>query len=156
MTKEIKFKINKNGCHICTSHCKDEEGYVVCKRNGKSRPIYRHIYRLYKGIPKKGMVIRHTCDNRKCINPHHLIIGTHKDNVMDRVKRGRSAVGNKNGRAKLTARQALSVYRDKKSTRTELAKKYGVDSQVIRKIQIGETWRNTLKKYPSRVVAKGL
>ncbi len=143
--KEIKYKINKNGCHICTSHSIDDHGYVVCRREGKRRPIYRHIYRWYKGTPKRGMVIRHTCDNRKCINPNHLIIGTHQDNVKDRVKRGRSAKGVRNGRSKLTEKQALVIYKDKKSTRTELARKYGVDRQVIRKIQIGETWRCVTK-----------
>ena len=91
------------------------------------------------------MVIRHTCDNRKCINPEHLLLGTHQDNVKDRVKRGRSAKGKKNGRSKLTERQALAVYNNKKNTRTELARKYGVDRQVIRKIQIGETWRCVTK-----------
>ena len=141
MLKEIKFKVKKNGCHVCTSHCSDEKGYVVCTKDGKTKPIYRYIYRFYKGEPKKGMVIRHTCDNRRCINPQHLIIGTHQDNVRDRVERGRSAKGKDNGRSKLTERQALSIYNNKKNTRTELAKKYGVDRQVIRKIQIGETWR---------------
>lgn len=141
MQKEIKFKINKNGCHICMSHCIDTEGYVICKRNGKQRPIYRHIYRFYKGDPKKGMVIRHTCDNRKCINPQHLILGTPQDNVKDRVKRKRSANGIRNGRSKMTTQAVRRVYNDKKTSRTELARRYGVDRQVIRKIQIGETWR---------------
>lgn len=141
MTKEIKYKLNKNGCHICTSHCTDDEGYTICKRNGKRMPIYRHIYRFFKGIPKKGMVIRHTCDNRLCINPKHLILGTHQDNVNDRVKRDRSAKGRKNGRSKLTERQVIAIYNNKKNTRTELARKYSVDRQAIRKIQIGETWR---------------
>ena len=139
--KEIKFKVKKNGCHICTSHCVDEEGYVICTKKGKTSPIYRFIYRFYKGEPKKGMVIRHTCDNRKCINPEHLIIGTHQDNVRDRVARGRSAKGLKNGRSKMTRQAVLKVYNEKKTSRTELARRYGVDRQVIRKIQIGETWR---------------
>ena len=146
MTKEIQYKINKKGCHTCVSHCVDTEGYTICTREGKRRPIYRYIYRLYKGAPKKGMVIRHTCDNRKCINPKHLILGTHQDNVKDRVKRDRSAKGGENGRSKLTARQVLFIYNNEKNTRTELARKYGVDRQVIRKIQIGETWRCVTKK----------
>jgi len=145
MIKEIKYKVNKNGCHICVSHCVDTEKYVICTRDGIRRPIYRHIYRLYKGAPKDGMVIRHTCDNRKCINPEHLILGTHQDNVKDRVKRGRSANGKRNGRSKLTGKQALVIYKNKKNTRTELARKYNVDRQVIRKIQIGETWRCVTK-----------
>lgn len=142
MIKEITFKIDKKGCHICASHCVDTEGYVTCKRNGRQRPIYRHIYNLYKGELKKGMVIRHTCDDRKCINPQHLIIGTHQDNVRDRGKRGRSALGVNNGRSKLTEKQVKIIYKDSKTTRTELARRYGVDRQVIRKIQDRIIWRH--------------
>ncbi len=46
-------------------------------------------------------VIMHSCDNPSCINPQHLSKGTHNDNVQDRVRKGRSAVGVKNGNHKL-------------------------------------------------------
>lgn len=146
MLKEIKYKINKNDCYVCTSHSLDSEGYVSCKRNGKKMPIYRHIYRFFKGAPKKGMVIRHTCDNRRCINPNHLVLGSHQDNVKDRVLRGRSAKGEANGRSKLTERQVLAIYKDKKNTRVELGIKYNVHRQAIRKIQLGETWKYLTQK----------
>lgn len=144
MQKEIKYKVNKNNCHICKSHYLDDEGYPCCKRNGVTAPIYRHIFWLYKGRHKAGMVIRHTCDNRLCINPEHLIAGTHADNVRDRVARGRSASGEHNGRSKLTASQAKAIYKhkDKGTSKTDLARIYGVDRQVIRKIHRGEIWKD--------------
>ena len=57
---------------------------------GKSESVYRLAWKLAnkKSIPK-GLVIRHTCDNRGCVNPFHLLIGTQKDNHNDMVSRGR-------------------------------------------------------------------
>lgn len=147
MQKEIKYKVNKNNCHICKSHHLDEEGYPCCRRNGRTAPIYRHIFWLYKRPPKAGMVIRHTCDNRLCINPEHLIAGTHADNVCDRVKRGRSASGEHNGRSKLTSAQALAIYKDRTTSKSALAKKYGIDRQVIRKIQRREIWKSAIATF---------
>lgn len=54
-------------------------------------------------IPK-GFFICHTCDNRKCSNPKHLFLGTHEDNMRDKVKKGRQALsrGEDNPMSKLT------------------------------------------------------
>jgi DNA-binding CsgD family transcriptional regulator len=43
---------------------------------------------LHGEIPP-GMVVRHTCDNHECLNPEHLLLGTHKDNMQDAKERGR-------------------------------------------------------------------
>ena len=54
-------------------------------------------------------VVRHTCDNRKCVNPEHLVIGTHQDNMDDMKKRNRSAKGLVNGAGKLTPEQVTYI-----------------------------------------------
>ena len=54
-----------------------------------SDTIARHYYRHYNGEIPDGLVVRHTCDNTQCINPNHLLLGTHADNVRDKMERGR-------------------------------------------------------------------
>lgn len=140
--KKIKYKVVENGCWECFSHAVDANGYPVATVNHSRDRIYRHVYRLFKGSIPVGYVIRHTCDNRLCINPEHLLIGTHKDNVSDRVKRGRSAKGEDNGRSKLTESEVLAILKDAVTPKMKLAKKYNVDAKVIRDIKNGITWKS--------------
>jgi hypothetical protein len=92
-------------------------------------------------IPE-GYVIRHKCDVRRCINPEHLIAGTHAQNVRDRVERKRSAIGERNGRSKLTEQQVKEIKYIKSLNNTILAYIYGVDRRVIRDIKTGRKWRH--------------
>jgi hypothetical protein len=57
----------------------------------------RASYEIFVGPVPHGLVVRHRCDNGWCVNPLHLEIGTHADNVRDRVDRGRSATGDRSG-----------------------------------------------------------
>ena len=141
MKKDIKYKVMENGCWECISHACDSDGYPVATVDGKQDRIHRHFYRMYKGNIPNGYIIRHTCDNRKCINPNHLILGTHKDNVMDRVQHKRSAIGEKNGRSKLTTEQVKQIILDKTTPKMKLARIFGVDPKVIRDIKQHKTWR---------------
>lgn len=66
-------------------------GYGVMSSSFGASPYKAHrvSYELHIGNIQEGQVVRHTCDNRKCCNPMHLITGTQKDNVHDAVNRGR-------------------------------------------------------------------
>ena len=140
--KEIKYKVVENGCWECFSHAVDANGYPVAIVNHLWDRIYRHVFRLFKGSIPNECVIRHACDNRLCINPEHLLIGTHKDNVSDRVNRGRSAKGEDNGRSKLTESEVLAILKDTVTPKMKLAKKYNVDAKTIRDIKNGITWKS--------------
>lgn len=91
-----------------------------------------------------GMVVRHTCDNRSCCNPHHLRIGTQAENVQDAVERGRAkgARGTSNDSAVLTEDDVIEIRKLLKSglSQTEVAGKYGVVSQTINNIATGYSW----------------
>lgn len=84
-------------------------------------------------------VIMHTCDNPKCVNPRHLVNGTHITNVEDRVSKGRSAKGIANGRSKLTLAEVESI-KLSSDTHASLARYYDVSSKAIRNIRNGVSW----------------
>lgn len=72
-------------------------GYGTLYFNNSHMGVHRLAWALSNGkIPKKGMDICHSCDNRKCINPEHLFEGTRKDNMQDALKKGRMVNPNKN------------------------------------------------------------
>jgi hypothetical protein len=83
----------------------------------------------------------HSCDNRLCVNPAHLWLGTPKQNAMDMVSKGRNGrmIGTRNGRAKLTADIVCDIRKSAEPNRV-LARKYQVDEGLIRQIRKMEIW----------------
>jgi len=140
--KPITYEIDSVGCWVCTSHCCVGSYYPRVGYNGEIYYIHRWVYMQYHNMIclPSSTVIRHTCDNKLCINPAHLIEGSHADNVGDRVRRGRSANGSQNGRSKLTENQVLKIKNNKTLTLTELGKQYRVSHGTVWKIKSGKTW----------------
>ena len=93
----------------------------------------------------KGKVVRHTCDNPRCINPEHLLLGTQLDNVQDRQVRGRTTRGMQIIQAKLTEADVLFI-RDnyvrcsKEYGTVGLAHKFSVNKATISRILNRELW----------------
>ncbi len=73
--------------------------------NGKSvyKPAHRASYELTYGPIPDGLDVLHRCDNPPCVNPAHLFLGTHAENMVDRNTKGRQARGERHPHAKLTA-----------------------------------------------------
>ena len=99
-TKLLKYKVNKQGCWEVTSHKPQSRGYIPIMRNGVFYLIHRLIFKIIYGPIPPGMCVCHSCDNRKCINPEHLFLGTDQDNTNDMMKKGRHNRGI--GNVKLT------------------------------------------------------
>ncbi len=141
-----KYRIDDGGCWIWEAGTRPNGKGVLYGRHwddeGKSIGSHRFSYQLHIGRIPKGEYVCHKCDTPLCVNPGHLFIGTHHENMADMVAKGRSDKSNgeeKHGRAKLTNAQALKIRQSKQSSST-LAKKYGVSSTAILRIKSGETY----------------
>jgi len=99
-------------------------GYAKLKRNYITVYAHRHVWTVCFGDIPNGMEVMHTCDNKLCVNPEHLVLGTRKDNTIDAVKKGRMA------NQKLSDEQVKEI-RNSKEMGVVLAKKYKVSPQLI-------------------------
>lgn len=135
--KNIRYTTNKRGCWICISHSGDKDGYPKIGRYNKKHRASRYIYKLYKGSFNKNLVIRHMCDNFRCINPNHLLLGSKKDNTQDMIKKLKYFAPNK----KLSIEQIISIKKSSKSLK-ELSKLYKVNVNHICDIRKGRHWNN--------------
>ena len=142
--REITYLVNHaTGCWECNSHAPDSSGYP--RIQGKERRISRLMYSIHKGEIPSGMVVRHTCDNRLCINPEHLLIGTVQDNIQDAVIRGRLKglkVKYPTKPVKITgdAEEIEAAIFSGKYSQDSIAEVYGISKGTIWRIKKGVSW----------------
>jgi hypothetical protein len=136
-----KYKIVDSGCWEWAGALYQNGYGMFCLRRGNRKTFLSHriswAIHNNSSIPEK-MMICHTCDNRKCVNPDHLYLGTGKDNNTDTVKRNRGnrKVGDACTWSKITEKQVLEIRNSDEKQKT-LALKYGVDPSTISQIKSG-------------------
>lgn len=105
-------------------------GYGQISKNGIQYGAHRASWEIFKGSIPDGLQVCHTCDNRWCVNPDHLFLGTHQDNSQDMIAKGRGLVREKNGATKLTQLQVDQIQKDGRPQRV-IAREYGVSQPLI-------------------------
>lgn len=141
-----KWHLNSlTGCWIWTAR-RDNDGYGVMwggRELGKEDNIQAHrvAWMLHRGQIQEGMLVCHHCDNRACVNPDHLFLGTEADNSHDMVKKGRSRKGKDLPWTRLSPQDVRDI-RASKDTLAELGRKYNVLPTSIKKVRLRLSWKH--------------
>jgi hypothetical protein len=144
------IQIPFSDCHYWIGGLGRKNGYGTInvrekgnRDNRKQYKVHRLMYEFCKG-PIGDKHVLHRCDNSQCVNPEHLFLGTHQDNMRDMALKGRTPFGSKNKDAKLKPEQVLEIrklYAEGGHTTRSLGAKYGVNSKHIYNIVIGKKWK---------------
>ena len=123
------------------------KGYARITIEGRVHTATRIIYTLFFGPYARTLKCCHACDNRICVNPYHLFIGTVADNNADMKRKGRyvNPVGECHGQAKLTAdkvKRARILFANNECTISQLAREYGVTYGVVKRAVTKQAWRH--------------
>lgn len=110
---------------------------------GRRLRVHRVEWEKHFGPIPEGLTVVHACDQPPCWEIHHLMLGTHLANMVDRQRKRRQPAGERNGRALLTAEQVLEIrsLREQHSG-PELARLYGVTVGCVHGVLSGENWRH--------------
>ena len=143
-----------SGCHIWLGSC-DDKGYAhitITDRTATGRRdvtvrVHRFNYIRKFGPVAKGIVVRHKCDMRCCVNPDHLVAGTQRDNVADMIARGRHRPGRgeRHGNSVLTEERVEAIrllYEKHEYPLLKLARIFSVNAGTIRRVVDGVAWRH--------------
>ena len=129
-------KKSEEECWLWTASLRDGQ-YGSIKVDGKTEFAHRASWFLHHGTWPDGLLL-HKCDTPLCVNPHHLSVGSHQDNVDDMFRKGREnkAFGFALPHTKLTEEQVLNI-RSSSENQYKLAEKYGVGQGTISRIKSG-------------------
>jgi hypothetical protein len=135
-----------DGCWIWEG-VQENIGYGRIREGGRSRKYlgaHRVGYQLRYGPIPIGLCVLHHCDNRLCVNPKHLFLGTRRDNHEDMMRKARNAFGEAHGSAKLTWEDVMEIRRLSRTGRfsqRQLGKEFRVSQTNIGSIVRDRLWK---------------
>jgi hypothetical protein len=136
-------KVDKSGdCWEWTGH-REPNGYGRFYYNGRMTWAHRVSWQLFRGPIPTGLDVCHHCDNRGCVRPSHLFVGTRADNMADANRKGRIPRGEDASAAKLTAAQVRAIraeYAAGGVLMREIAARLGVSDTTIKFVVNRKRW----------------
>ena len=132
-------KDTKTGCWEWTASTNGvgygQIGKWVGHKKWTMASAHRVSYELYKGSIGDFYVL-HTCDNTKCVNPEHLFLGTAKDNMRDKISKGRHPK-----KYNVLSQEIANLIRKEKGTQKQIAEKFGISVPHVSNIKNNKIWR---------------
>ena len=135
-----RVKVLENGCWEWLGTI-NQDGYGIFHYKGKSTKAHRMSVFFKDGVLPEGVMICHTCDWRRCVNPDHLYIGDQESNMADMVRKGRQKKGIELKNAKVVPEDVQKIRIDPRSSRA-LEKVYGVSRETINRIKSRKYYRH--------------
>lgn len=119
-------------------------GYGTLTYGNENWRAHRLAWTLKKGPIPKGKEVLHKCDIKRCGELQHLFLGTQAENIEDKCHKGRQAIGERIGTAKLRSRQIHRIrYKfERGSSKTQLAQEFRVTRQQINHIVKRKQWKH--------------
>jgi hypothetical protein len=142
------YVAKSDGCWLWTGHGGSHGYGRINHAFGRDTAIGAHRYSwvLHKGPIPDGMLVCHHCDNRLCVNPDHLFLGTTFDNNRDMTEKGRRRSNPPKGDASVVAKLSASDVREIRTRRGKgeavmaLAREFGVCESAIRQVVNRQRW----------------
>lgn len=147
LSERFWSKVEKSdGCWLWTGYVRTDGYGEFSLSERRGRRAHRAAWELVYGSLTPDQFICHRCDNRRCVRPDHLFLGTPADNSADMVAKQRQAVGDRNGSARLAPEDvvAIRVRAAGGESQRALARAFGVAQALVGQIVRREVWRHVI------------
>lgn len=137
-----KYLEKKDSCWEWINHI-NKTGYGAIIFENKKIGAHRASWLIHYGEIPKELYVLHRCDNRKCVNPEHLFLGTAKDNMRDMIEKGRRLKKGKKTSLSFDNVKKIRELLTEKNKHFDIAKIFDVSRQTITAINNYQNWKGS-------------